>query len=550
MMILADDPAWTAKRHAQRLRCGTTVHHALAAPDSEGMKGLNTDLVLAIDCSTTASKAVAWDEAGVAEAEGRAPLDLQTPHPGWGEQDARQWWDATVEAIRQVTRRADSRRIAAICVTHQRETFVPVDDEGNPLRNGILWLDERSRPQLAALDHQFGNDNLHALTGRPPSMTQSLPKLVWLAEHEPELIRDAAHIVDVHAFLVHRLSGTWTTSLACADPMGIVDLRRGTWATNLIQEIGLRADQFVAIVPPGKVIGTVTSDAAAQTGLSAGTPIAAGAGDGQAASLGAGITGPGRAFVNLGTAIAGGALSDSYVTDRAYRTCVGPIPGTFVLESVLRGGTATVSWFMDHFADPRLQGEAFDVYERQAAALPPGADGLVLVPYWNNVMNPYWDPAATGLVIGWSTAHRRHHLYRAILDGIAFEHRLAMEGIVASTGTPLTEHVILGGGSRSPLWCQVMADVLGAPVLRARSADATNLGAGVLAAWTAGWFATPREAAQAMTGTTEMVLPRPDESAAYDRLYREVYVHLFPAIRDAMDRLTELTVSAAADERR
>src|SRR5215213_11560287 len=192
MMILADDPAWTTKRDAQRLRCGTTVHQALAAPDSKGRIGLNTDLVLAIDCSTTASKAVAWDNAGVAEVEGRAPLDLQTPQPGWGEQDARQWWNATVEATRQVTRRVDSRRIAAICVTHQRETFVLVDDEGEPLRNGILWLDERSRPQLAALDRQFGHDALHRLTGRPPSMTQSLPKLVWLTEHEPDVVRDAA----------------------------------------------------------------------------------------------------------------------------------------------------------------------------------------------------------------------------------------------------------------------------------------------------------------------------------------------------------------------
>ncbi len=140
--------------------------------------------------------------------------------------------------------------------------------------------------------------------------------------------------------------------------MGIVDMRRGAWATDLIPDIGLREEQFVAIVPPGTVIGAVTADAAAQTGSTfTGTPVVAGAGDGQAASLGAGITGPGRAFVNLGTAIAGGALSDRYVTDRAFRTCVGPIPGTFVLESVLRGGTATVSWFMDHFADPRLQGD-------------------------------------------------------------------------------------------------------------------------------------------------------------------------------------------------
>lgn len=510
---------------------------------------MNADLVLGIDCSTTASKAVAWDRDGVAVAEGRAPLNLQTPRPGWGEQDARHWWDATVEATRAVTKRVNSRRVAAICVTHQRETFVPVDAIGDPLRNGILWLDERSRTQLAALDRQFGHDALHALSGRPPSMTQSLPKLVWLAEHEPDVIRSATRIVDVHSFLVHHLSGNWTTSLASADPMGIVDMRRGTWAADLIADIGLREEQFVTIAPPGTVIGAVTADAAAQTGLLSGTPVVAGAGDGQSASLGAGITGPGRAFVNLGTAVAGGALSDRYVIDRAFRTCVGPIPGTFVLESVLRGGTATVSWFMDHFADARLQGEAFDVYEREAATLHPGADGLMLVPYWNTVMNPYWDPAATGLVMGWTTAHRRHHLYRAILDGIAFEHRLAMEGIAAATGTQLTEHVILGGGSRSPLWRQIMADVLGAPVLRARSADATNLGAGVLAAWAAGWFSTPEDAARAMTGTTEVVQPRADEPAAYDRLYREVYVHLFPAIRGAMDRLTELTASLdAADD--
>jgi sugar (pentulose or hexulose) kinase len=509
---------------------------------------VNADLVLGIDCSTTASKAVAWDRNGVAVAEGRAPLHLQTPHPGWGEQDANQWWDATTKATRQVMSRVNPQRIASICVTHQRETFVPVGPTGTPLRNGILWLDERSRRQLDTLDRQFGNDALHALTGRPPSMTQSLPKLVWLAEHEPDVIRDAARIIDVHAFLVHRLSGNWATSLASADPMGLVDMDRGVWATDLIGDIGLRAEQFVTIESPGAVIGAVTEDASLLTGLVAQTPIVAGAGDGQAASLGAGVTGPGRAFVNLGTAVAGGALSDRYVTDRAYRTCFGPIPGTFVLESVLRGGTATVSWFMDHFADPRLQDEAFDVYEREAAGLRPGADGLVLVPYWNNVMNPYWDPAATGLVIGWTTAHRRHHLYRAILDGIAFEHRLAMEGIATSTETPLTEHVILGGGSRSSLWRQIMADVLGAPVLRARSADATNLGAGVLAAWGAGWFSTPEDAAGAMTSTTEVVLPRPDETEAYDRLYCEVYVHLFPAIRGAMGRLTELTASAAGEE--
>ena len=502
-----------------------------------------TDLVLGIDCSTTASKSVAWNGDGEPVAEGRASLTLLTPYLGWGEQDARQWWEATAAATRHVTEQIDPWRIAALCVTHQRETFVPVDPAGAPLRNAILWLDERSREQLTTLDRQFGHDALHALTGRPPSMTQSLPKLLWLAEHEPDVVRDAAYLVDVHAYLVHALSGQWVTSLPCADPMGIVDMPRGDWASALIEDIGLRATQFVPIVPAGSVIASVSVKAAAATGLIPGTPIVAGAGDGQAATLGAGVTGPGRAFVNLGTAIAGGALSSRYVTDLAFRTCVGAIPGTFVLESVIRGGTATVSWFMEHFADPRLGERAFEAYEREASALPPGASGLLLVPYWNTVMNPYWDPAASGLVIGWTTAHRRHHLYRAILDGIAFEHRLAIEGIAAASRNDIGEHVILGGGSRSSLWCQIMSDVLGAPVLRARSADATNLGAGVLAAWAAGWFPTAEDAAAAMTATTEAFCPHPTAAAAYDRLFREVYIRLFPSIRDTMDRLTALTAA-------
>ena len=328
--------------------------------------------------------------------------------------------------------------------------------------------------------------------------------------------------------------------------MGTVDLARGTWADDLIAGIGLRPDQFCALAPPGSVLGEIDEAAARETGLRAGTPVVAGAGDGQAACLGAGVTGPGRAYVNLGTAIAGGTATPRLLTDRAFRTCCGAVPGTFVLESVLRGGTATVSWFMEHLADPGLGPGAFDAYEAEARALPPGANGLVVVPYWNQVMNPYWDPAASGITIGWTNAHRRHHLYRAILEGIAFEHRLAIEGIAAASGQPIGDHVILGGGSRSALWCQIVADVLAAPVRRARSADATNLGAGVLAAVGAGWYGDVPEAAAAMTGTTDEFVPDPDAAARYDRLYEEVYRHLFPALQPFVARLTDLTDTGAS----
>ena len=267
---------------------------------------MTADLVVGVDCSTTASKAVAWDRIGRPIAEGRASLDILAPHPGWGEQDANRWWSATVAAIHTVLAQVDPARIAALCVTHQRETFVPVDASGQPLRPAILWLDERSRPQLAELDRRFGHETLHRLTGRPPSVSQSLPKLLWLLQHEPRTIEHAAQIVDVGAFLLRRLTGQSVTSLASADPLGIVDLAHGRWAEDLISAIGLRPGQFCPLVPPGTIIGSVTQDAAAATALRAGTPIVAGAGDGQAACLGAGVTGPGRAYVNLGTAVVGG----------------------------------------------------------------------------------------------------------------------------------------------------------------------------------------------------------------------------------------------------
>ena len=208
---------------------------------------------------------------------------------------------------------------------------------------------------------------------------------------------------------------------------------------------------------------------------------------------------------------------------------------------MLRGGTATVTWFMDQFADPSFAGDPFAHYEAAAAKLPPGAEGLMLVPYWNTVMNPYWDPAATGLVMGWTTAHRRHHLYRAILEGIVFEQRLAFSGIAEASGFPIAEYVILGGGSRSHLWRQITADVLAARVVRARTADATNLGAAVLAAWACDWRPSPIAAAEAMTTLAEPIVPDEEASARYEALYAEVYVHLFPAIRPLMDRLTGLT---------
>lgn len=503
------------------------------------------DLVIGVDSSTTACKAIAWDSAGRAAAECRIGISMTSPHPNWHEQRAEDWWDALCATLRDVTARVDASRIAALCIANQRETFVPVDNAGRPLRNAILWLDERSRAEVDALGQRFGHDYLHDLTGKGPSTTQGLSKMLWLQTHEPDTVRRTHKFVEPHAYLVHHLTGRWTTSAACADPMGVVDMRRGAWAAELLQAVQLDVEQFCEIVPPGMVIGEVTPEAAGQTGLRAGTPVIAGAGDGQAAGLGANITMPGRAYLNLGTAMVSGAYADHYVADRAARSHFAPIPGGFLLEEVLNAGTFLVSWFVENFGPDaqslRLPVSAEEVLELAAAKLPPGAHGLMLVPYWKAVLPPYWDAKAAGVMIGWTGAHRKEHFYRAILEGIAFEHRLGMEGISQATGAPIEQYILMGGGSRSDLWCQMIADVTGTPAARASTTEATALGAGILAAAAAGWYPDVREAAAAMTGTERAFTPDEAARRRYDRLYTEVYRGLFPAVQSHVARLTELT---------
>jgi len=509
---------------------------------------MQKDLVVGIDSSTTACKAIAWDRAGKLIAQSRASFELLSPHPNWYEQHAEDWWDALCQTLRSLSAQVGAARIAAVCIAHQRETFVPVDEHGQPIRNAILWVDDRSRSQVDELDRRIGNDKIHQITGKGPSTKQSLPKLLWLQTHEPDVMRRAYKILDVHAFLVYRLTRRWVTSLPCADPMGLVEMGRGTWATDLLRQLDLDPEKLVDIEPPGTVIGEISERACDLTGLLPGTLLIAGAGDGQAAGLGANITVPGKAYLNLGTAMVSGAHADTYVADKAFRTLCSPIAGAFVPEEVLGGGTFTVSWFVEQFGpDVRnlnLPLSPEELLEVAAAKLPPGSLGLMLVPYWSAVMPPYWDAAATGITIGWTGAHRREHFYRAILEGIAYEHRLAMDGVSKATGQPINEYILMGGGSRSSLWCQIVADVTGARVTRASTAEASNLGAGILAAAAVGWYANVREAADAMTSTERSFEPSEKTHAIYDRLYREVYINLFPAIQPYIDKLTTLTDNA------
>ncbi|HEX5944202.1 MAG TPA: FGGY family carbohydrate kinase [Anaerolineales bacterium] len=507
------------------------------------MKDLSP-LVLGLDCSTTACKAIVWDCRGRSIANGYSSLALLTPQPAWHEQPAESWWVSMTHAIRQAMTQVKGNQLKALCIAHQRETFVPLDKHDRPLMNGIVWMDERARELLPVLEQTLGQENFHRLTGKRLSVNLTIAKIAWLRQQRPDVFAQTRKYLDVHTFLVHRLTGLYHTGWGCADPTGLFDIQNNCWAESLLDQVHIRIEQLPEIFPPGTIVGYVTPVAAEACGLPVGLPVVAGIGDGQASSLGVDSTSPGDACLSLGTSVISGTFSDAYIFDPAFRTMTGGIPGSYLLETVQLGGGYTLAWFIEKIASQPGQDVAQlrSFYDQAASAVPPGSNGLVAVPYWNSVLGPYWDPFASGIIVGWRGFHELPHLYRAILEGVAFEQYLGTLGVEKALGQPVQRYIAIGGGAQSDLWCQIIADITNKPVFRAATTEAAALGAGILAATAVGCYANAREAAQEMTH----ILPQPIEPNAlghafYNRLFEEVYRPLFPALQLYLDRLAAIS---------
>ena len=437
------------------------------------------DLVVGLDSSTTATKAVAWTRQGQAIAEGRAPVPLSTPGPGAFEQQPEEWWQAAVAALRQLTAKIDPARIAALAISNQRETVGFLDAAGRSLRPAILWLDERCRPDVARVAAALGAERLNEITGKMPDLTPALYSLAWLQRNEPANFAATRYFVDVQGYLVLRLTGAKATSWGSADPHGLFDLREKKLSPEILAWMGLGEDQFFPAEAPGTVLGELTAAAAAATGLRPGTIVAAGGGDGQAAGLGCAVLGGGRAYLNLGTAVVSGVFSSVCRTDPAFRTETSLSGDGYIFETCLRTGMFLTDWVTKRLfgLDPAGDPGCYDRLEEAAAAVPPGSDGLLLLPYWSGVMSPHWNPDARGAMVGFAPEHDRGHVYRALIEGIALDMAAGYDAIEA-LGEPVKEIVVIGGGAKSALWRRIFADATGRELVASETVEASSLGAG------------------------------------------------------------------------
>jgi xylulokinase len=502
---------------------------------------MSRDLVIGIDSSTSATKAIAWDADGRAVAEGRVGIAMSNPAPGYFEQDPAEWWSSTAGALKQITQKVDPARVAAIGISNQRETFSFFTEDGKALRPGMVWLDARAKAQLQRFGKTFGAERVHAISGKPLDLVPPIYRMIWTSEIEPEIFARAERITEVHGYLTFHLTGNWTTSTASADPTGALDMRKRDWSGDILDAIGVKRSQMPELAPPGTQTGKLIASAAAATGLPVGLPVIAGGGDGQCAGTGAGVAAdhPNRAYINLGTALVSGSYGGEYVHDRAFRTEIAIADRGYIFETCLRSGTFLVDWLAKELfgggAASKL--DLLLALEKEAAASPIGANGVVVVPYWQGCMTPYWDSSARGIVAGLSGSTRRGDIYRAFLEGVALEQATCTGDVAKATGVPIDHFVAIGGGAASDLWVQILADATGRPILRSATVEASSLGAAIAAAKGIGWYKSIAEAASAMAGKpVRSFEPDAKRAARYAEL-RAIHAELWPKLADWNGRL-------------
>jgi xylulokinase len=477
-----------------------------------------TASVLGLDVGTTAVKAIALDEGGRIVATTSVAHDGSTPHHGWAEGAPEVWWANAVEAVRRIGEEVPLDAIGIVGVSGMVPALICLDGEGRVLRPSIQQNDARTAAEIASLRASLPAEDFFAATGQPISQQLVLPRLLWLRSHEPDVYRRIRRILGSYDLVTHRLTGEWSLEQNWALESGFWDARRRAWYAPAFAATDTPESWLPPVRAPQEIVGEVMAGAAAATGLRAGTPVIAGSADHVAAALAAG-TGPGELVLKIG---GGGDVLygvDRFAPDPRLFIDYHDLPGQFLLNGCMVASGLLVKWFAEVFAPDLGLGE--DRYARldaEAEPTPAGAEGLVVLPYFLGEKTPIFDAEARGTISGLSLGHGRGHLFRAMLEAVAYGFRHHVEVLVEG-GHPIRSVRIMDGGARSALWRQIVADVLGRSIEYAPGAD---LGSAFGAAWVAGvalgtwgWTRPPEPA---VAGTVHHAVP--ERTARYDELYR------------------------------
>lgn len=492
--------------------------------------------LLGIDVGTSGTRALIADGNGNVIASGvEEHRPFSSPQSGWAEQDPRDWWRACGVAVRRALNAGGTSpdEIACIGLSGQMHGAVLLDEQGEVIRPALIWCDQRTGKQSQFLEDMFGRENLIRLTCNPPLTNFTLTKLLWVREMEPENWLRIRHVLLPKDYVRFRMTGEFVTDVADASGTLVFDVAARKWSAEVLRKTEIDERSLPLVRESPEISGRISATGAEATGLKAGTPVVAGAGDQAAGAVGMGVVRPGAVSATIGTSGVVFAATDRPSLDPLGRlhTFCHAIPGRWLVMGVTQAAGLSLRWFRDRFGAGKDDGrDAYDRLTAEASESPACAEGVYWVPYLMGERTPHCDPNVRAALLGLSASHTRAHIIRAILEGVAFSLRDSLT-IFREIQVPVEEIRLGGGGARSSLWRQIQADTYGQEVQRLGAEEGAAYGAAVLAGVGAGVWKSVDEACDAVVHVTERMKPDARRAAQMEKGY-QVYRRIYPALRE------------------
>ncbi len=496
---------------------------------------------LGLDTGTSGTKAIIVDETGKLLASDTQEYELSTPHPQWAEQDPEtQWWAAAQFAIQSVLGKANltGGDIAGVGLTGQMHGSVFLDKNQTVLRPALLWCDARTGAECDQITQAVGGrEKLFELIGQPVLASFTAPKIVWVKNHEPAVYDKIAHVLLPKDFIRLRLTGEFAAEVSDASGTSLLDVRRRDWSQPMLDALQIPRDWLPRVYESPEITGRITDEAARLTGLKAGTPVAGGGGDQAAGAVGCGVVARGRVSEALGTSGVVFAHSDDAFFDPEMRiqTFCHAVPGAWHLMGCVLSAGGSLRWYRDTFAP----GQSYDALTQGAANAPVGCEGLQFLPYLTGERTPYPDPNARGVFFGATLRSQTHWFVRAVLEGIAYGLNDSFT-LLDAINVPVNEVRVSGGGAKSALWLQILADVINQPHVTLHVDEGPAFGAALLAGVGTGTFATVAEACDATIRPVGKTTPNAQNVSDYAKYYA-LYRTLYPALQAAFGEAARLS---------
>jgi xylulokinase len=491
--------------------------------------------LLGIDIGTSTTKAVLWDAAAaqiVAISTGHE-YPIHKPQPNYAEQNPDDWWDATVKAVRDVMQQVGKVNIAGISFSGQMHGVVLLDAAQKPLHPAIIWADQRSNEQVVGLLEIFTPDEFAQITGTLPAVGFMAATLLWLKTHQPELLARTKYVISPKDYVRLKMTGLVHSEPSDAAATALFDIRSGNWSSTILEKTGLPADIFPPIVPSSAVVGELTATAASELGLQVSIPVIAGCADQPAQAIGNGLIAPGKASVTMGS---GGQvfvpLENITQTDPRLHIFNHAVPRRWYSLGAILSAGLSLRWLRDVSG---LQGnpDAYPILSQEAASVAAGADGLLFLPYLSGERTPHMNPHARGVFFGLSYHHTRGHLARAVMEGVTFALKQALD-ISLELGGQVEAVIASGGGAESIVWRQIMADIFGLPLYQSHITEQAAVGAALVAGVGAGVYANFGEACQPLMQYGRITEPNRAHQIMYQEPY-EQFLRLYPLLKSEME---------------